>query len=165
MSRLLPLGLALAAALLLTACGGSNTKLIPEDRAQALKDAVDQIAQQVEDKECSNAESALRRARNRVSELPRSVDSGLKDNLNEWLDQIGSRIENDCKPEETPTPTPTETETPTETPTPEETETPTPTPTPTATETPPPDETPPPGEEPTVEPPATGGVDPLDDDG
>ena len=102
MSRLLPLGLALAAALLLTACGGSNTKLIPEDRAQELKDTVDQVAQRVEDEECSGAESALRRARNQVSELPRSVDRGLKDNLNEWLDQVASRIEDDCKPEETP---------------------------------------------------------------
>jgi hypothetical protein len=136
------LGLALAATLSLSACGGSNPELIPQDRADE-----------------------LRSARNQVAELPRQVDGALKDNLNAWLDQIGSRIENDCKPEETPTPTPTETETPTETPTPEETETPTPTPTPTATETPPPDETPPPGEEPTVEPPATGGVDPLDDDG
>ena len=106
MSRLLPLGLALAAAMLLTACGGSSTKLIPEDRAQELKDTVDQVAAQVEDEKCSEAESALRRARNQVSELPRSVDRGLKDNLNEWLDQVASRIEDDCKPAETPTPTP-----------------------------------------------------------
>ena len=98
MSRLFPLGLALAAAVLLTACGGSNTKLIPEDRAQELKDTVDQVAQRVEADECSAAQSALRRARNQVSELPRSVDRGLEDNLNEWLDQVGSRIENDCKP-------------------------------------------------------------------
>ena len=83
MSRLLSLGLALAAALSLAACGGSNTKLIPENRAQELKATVDRIAQRVEDEECSGAESALRRARNQVSELPRSVDPGLKDNLNE----------------------------------------------------------------------------------
>ena len=49
MSRSLPLGLALAAALFLTACGSSNPKLIPEDRAQALKDTVDQVAQRVGD--------------------------------------------------------------------------------------------------------------------
>jgi outer membrane biosynthesis protein TonB len=161
MSRLLPLGLALVAALILTACGGSNAKLIPGDRAQELKDAVDQIAQRVADEKCSDAQSALRRARNQVSELPRSVDRGLKDNLNEWLDQVESRIPDDCKPAETPEPTATETETPepTETPTPTKTptETPSPTETPTATQTPPPEETP------TVEPPDSGGVNPGDE--
>jgi hypothetical protein len=156
MSRLLPLGLALAAALLLTACGGSSTKLIPQDRAQELTDTVDQLAQRVDDEKCSDAESSLRRARNQVSELPRAVDSGLKDNLNEWLDQIGSKIEDDCKPSETPTPTATEspTETPTETPT----KTPTATPTETPTETPTPTPTPT-VEVPTVQPPDSGGVD------
>jgi outer membrane biosynthesis protein TonB len=163
MSRLLLLGLALAATLSLSACGGSNPELIPQDRADELTTTVDEIASRTSDEDCEGADDALRSARNQVAELPRQVDGGLKDNLNEWLDQIGSRIEDDCKPEETPTPTATETETPTETPTPEETETPTPTPT--ATETPPPEETPPPGEEPTVEPPDTGGVDPGDGDG
>jgi hypothetical protein len=157
MSRLLPLGLALAAALILTACGGSSTKLIPADRAQNLKDAVDQVAQRVDDEKCTEAESALRRARNQVSELPREVDSGLKDNLNQWLDQVGSKIPDDCKPSETPTPAPTET--PTETPTESPTETPTKTPTPTPTETATPTPTPT-VEVPTVEPPASGGVDP-----
>jgi len=163
MSRLLLLGLALAATLFLAACGGSDPKLIPQDRADALVSSVDEIASRTSDEDCDGAEAALQEARNQVAELPREVDRSLKRNLRQWLDQIESRIENDCKPEETPTPTATETETPTETPTPEETETPTPTPTP--TETPPPEETPPPGEEPTVEPPGTGGVDPLDEDG
>ena len=163
MSRLLPLGLALAAAVSLTACGGSNTKLIPENRAQELKATVDQIAQRVEDEECSGAESALRRARNQVSELPRSVDRGLKNNLNEWLDHIGSRIEDDCKPAETATPTPSATETPTETPKPTKTPTPTATETPTPTETASPTETPPAEETPTVEPPDSGGVLPGDE--
>jgi outer membrane biosynthesis protein TonB len=162
MSRPLLLGLALAATLSLSACGGSNPELIPQDRADELTTTVDEIASRTSDADCEGADDALRSARNQVAELPRQVDDGLKDNLNEWLDQIGSRIEDDCKPEETPTPTPTETETPTETPTPEETETPTPTPT--ATETPPPEETVVP-EDPTVEPPDTGGVDPGDGDG
>jgi Tfp pilus assembly protein PilP len=163
MSRLLPLGLALVAALLLTACGGSNTKLIPEDRAQELTDTVDQIAQRVDDEKCSDAESSLRRARNQVSELPRNVDRGLKDNLNEWLDQVGSKISDDCKPSETPTPTATETATETPTPTETPTKTPTETPTETATETPTPTPTPT-VEVPTVEPPDSGGVDPGDED-
>jgi hypothetical protein len=161
MPRLLLLGLALAAALLLTACGATNAKLIPEDRAQRLKDSVDLVAQRVDDEKCSSADDALRRARNEVSELPRKVDPGLRDNLNQWLDQIASRIDDDCKPSETPTPSASATETPTETATP--TETPTKTPTETPTETP--SATPTPTVEvPTVQPPDSGGVDPGDED-
>ena len=160
MSRLLPFGLALAAALLLTACGGSSTKLIPEDRAQELKDTVDLIAQRVEDEQCSEAESALRRgaqpghASCRAPSTPASRTTSTS-----GCDQVASRIEDDCKPAETATPDahrdarprrrrrrrpddrrrpPTPTETPTDTPTA--------TPTPTV-------------EVPTVEPPDSGGVD------
>ena len=168
MSRSLVLGLALAAAMLLTACGGSNPKLIPEDRAQRLTDTVDQVAQRTDDEDCSGAQAALRRARNQVSELPRRVDRNLKANLDDWLDQIASRIPPDCKPEKTPTPTPDETEAPTETPTPSATPTPTDTPTPTPTATPTPeggDEQNSPPSEPTVQPPDTGGVVPGDEDG
>jgi hypothetical protein len=151
--------LALAAALLLTACGASSPKLIPADRAQKLKDTVDQIAQRVDDEKCSEAESSLRQARNQVSELPRKVDPGLKDNLNQWLDQVESKIPDDCKPSETPTPTESATETPTESPTETPTKTPTPTATETATETPAPTST----VVPTVQPPDSGGVNPGDE--
>jgi hypothetical protein len=162
MPRLLLLGLALAAALLVPACGGSNPKLIPQDRAQRLEDSVDLVAQRVDDEKCSSAGDALRRARNDVSELPRTVDRRLRDNLNQWLDQIGSRIDNDCKPSATPTATPTETETPTETPSPTKTPTKTPTETATPTETPSATATPT-VEVPTVQPPDSGGVNPGDD--
>jgi hypothetical protein len=155
MPRLLLLGLALAAAVFLTACGGTNPKLIPGDRAQQLKDSVDLVAQRVDDEKCSSAKDALRRARNQVSELPRKLDDRLRDNLNQWLDQIGSRIDDDCKPSETPSPSPSATDTPTETPSPTKTPTPTattetPTPTASATATP--------TVEVTVQPPDSGGV-------
>ena len=165
MFRSLPLGLALAAALLLPACGGSNPKLIPEDRADRLTATVEQIARRTSDENCDGAQAALRRARSQVAELPRRVDRGLKANLNDWLDQIASRIAEECKPAEEETPAPTETpaeETPAATPTESPTETPTPTPT--ATATPPPDEggdeqDSPPDQLP-VQPPDTGGVGP-----
>jgi hypothetical protein len=163
MPRLLLLGLALAAALFLTACGGTNPKLIPEDRAQRLKDSVDLVAQRVDDAKCSSAKDALRRARNQVSELPRKVDNRLRDNLNEWLDQIGSRIDDDCKPSETSTPSPSATDTPTETPSPTKTPTASPTETSTPTATPSATATPT-VEVPTVEPPDSGGVNPGDED-
>ncbi len=162
MQRSLPLGLALVAALLLPGCGSSNPNLIPQDRADQLIQQVDDVASRTSDSDCSGAKEALRDAREQVAELPRQVDAKLKKNLNEWLDQIAGKIDDDCKPEATATATPsaTETQTPTETPT--ETETPTDTPTPTETATP--TATPTATETPTVEPPDTGGVIPGDDE-
>jgi hypothetical protein len=161
MHRLLLLGLALAAALLVTACGSSNPKLIPQDRADSLNSAVDDIASRTSDEDCDGAEEALREARNQVSELPAEVDKALKRNLTKWLNHIADEIPKDCKPESTPTPTPSATETPTETATPSPTKTPSPSPTESPTETP----SPSPTSTPTVEPPDTGGVLPGDDDG
>jgi hypothetical protein len=155
MFRLLPLGAALVAALFLSACGGSNPKLIPQDRADRLSSLADQIAQRTQDHNCSGAQAALRRARSRAAELPRSVDRRLKANIDAWLDQIGSRIPQDCKPKASATPTDTPTEAPTATSTP----TPTPTPTKTATPTPTPTATPTPeGGDEQNSPPADGGV-------
>jgi outer membrane biosynthesis protein TonB len=161
MTRSLLLGLALAAALLLTACGSSNPKLIPQDRADSLNSAVDDVASRTSDEDCDGAEEALREARNQVSELPAEVDKALKRNITKWLNHIADEIPKDCKPESTPTPTATETETPTETATPSPTKTPSPSPTESPTETP----SPSPTSTPTVEPPDTGGVLPGDDDG
>jgi hypothetical protein len=165
MFRVLPLGLALAAGLVLAACGGSNPKLIPQDRADRLSSTADRIAQRTSDHDCSGAQSALRQARSQVAELPRRVDRRLKANLGDWLDQIGSRIPEDCKKKEsaTPTETPSATDTPTPTPTPSETPTPTATATPSATSTPTPEggdeQNSPPGVGGGVQPPSTGGVD------
>jgi hypothetical protein len=161
MTRLLLLGLALAAALLLTACGSSNPKLIPQDRADSLNQAVDDVASRTSDEDCDGAEEALREARNQVSELPAEVDKALKRNLSRWLNHIGDEIPKDCKPESTPTPSPSATETPSATATESPTKTPSPSPTDTPTATP----SASPTSTPTVEPPDTGGVIPGDDDG
>ena len=159
MARLLLPGLALAAALFVSACGSSNPKLIPQDRADALSNSVDRIAQKTDDHDCSAAQRALSSARAQVSELPRKVDRRLKSNLNDWLSHIAQEIPKDCKASETPTPSPSET--PTETPS----ETPTETPTKTATATPTETATAAPSETPTVQPPDTGGVNPGDGNG
>ena len=90
--------------------------------------------------------AAFRRVRRRY--IGEETKAGqLKQNIQDWVEQIDRRIDRDCKEEEeTPTPTPTETETPTptatETPTPTPTATETPTPTPTPTVTPAPTTTP-----------------------
>jgi outer membrane murein-binding lipoprotein Lpp len=163
MPRLLLLGPALVAVLLLTACGGTNSKLIPADAAQTLNDDVDRIAQRVDDGKCSAAQDAQRKARNDVAGLPSKVDRRLRDNLNQWLDQIASRIDDDCKADETPTPSPSATDTPSPTETPSPTKTPTPSASPTPTDTP--SATPTPTVEvPTVQPPDSGGVNPGDED-
>ena len=161
MHRLLLLGLALAAALLLTACGSSNPKLIPQDRADSLNQALDDVASRTDDEDCDGAEQALQEARNQVSELPAEVDKALKRNITKWLNHIADEIPKDCKPESTPTPTPSATESPTETATPSPTKTPTPSPTDTPTATP----SASPTSTPTVQPPDTGGVNPENGDG
>jgi hypothetical protein len=161
MTRTLLLGLALAAALLLTACGSSNPKLIPQDRADSLNQAVDDVASRTSNEDCDGAEEALREARNQVSELPAEVDKALKRNLSRWLNHIADEIPKDCKPESTPTPSPSATETPSATATESPTKTPSPSPTDTPTATP----SASPTSTPTVEPPDTGGVIPESDDG
>src|SRR4051794_7505926 len=117
MFRLLPLGAAFVAALFLSACGGSNPKLIPQDRADRLSSLADQIAQRTQDHNCSGAQAALRRARTQAAELPRRVDRRLKANIDAWLDQIASRIPEDCKPNASATPTAAPTQAPTQAPT------------------------------------------------
>jgi hypothetical protein len=127
---------ALVAAALLAGCGGTNDDLIPEDRAQALETALDQVQSACSEGNEQDAQAAIDDLSARVNELPRKVNAKLKRNMRQWVKQIDDRADNDCQPEETPTPTPTETETPTPT------ETATPTETPTATETATPTETP-----------------------
>jgi hypothetical protein len=161
MTRSLLLGLALAAALLLTACGSSNPKLIPQDRADSLIQALDDVASRTSDEDCDGAEQALQEARNQVNELPAEVDRALKRNLTKWLNHIADRIPKDCKPKSTPTATPSATESPTETPTESPTKTPTETPTESPTETP----SASPTSTPTVQPPDTGGVVPGNGNG
>jgi outer membrane biosynthesis protein TonB len=151
---------ALIAAALLVGCGETNRALISEDRAQALQEAIDQVEGACADNNPQDAQRAIDDLSAQVNELPRRTDGQLKQNMQDWVQQINRRLDRDCQEEATPTPTPTETETPepTETATPEPTETATPEPTETATpvptETPAPTETPdtggttgPPGDE------------------
>ena len=75
MHRLLLLGLALAAALLLTACGSSNPKLIPQDRADSLNQARRRrrVAHQRRGLRRRRAGAAARRATRSASSPPRST--------------------------------------------------------------------------------------------
>jgi hypothetical protein len=145
MRRALPV-LLFAAGVLVAGCGEENRALIPEAESQTLVASLDQIEAACADGDVAGARAAADDTGAQINSLPRRVDDRLVRNMRDWLDQIQSRIDRDCKPEEeeptatatataTETPTPTATATPTETPTPTPTETPTPTPTPTATPT------------------------------
>jgi hypothetical protein len=139
-------------AFLAAGCGESEDgRLIPSDRADSLLATVDRIEAACDAEDPDRASELVDEAGSQVSELPRSVDGALKDNLRAWLEQIRDRLDDDCEAEAeepTPTATPTETATPTATATPEPTETPTATP----TATPEPTETPAPTEAPTEAP-------------
>src|SRR5215216_3509648 len=94
MRRLLLAVLVVAA---LAGCGQSNPDLIPADRA------------------LTATRAQIRAAERELDQLPRAVDSELKQNLQDWIDRIDSRISDDCRAEETATPEPTETSTATPT--------------------------------------------------
>ena len=126
----------LALPIVVAACGQTNPDLIPQSNASALQRTADRIGTACSNGDRTEARAAVQDARQQIDALPRAVDSGLKTNLNDWIDQISSRLSDDCKGEATPTPTETPTESPTETPTATSTSTPTSTPTPTETPTP-----------------------------
>jgi len=136
--RRLPLLLVLVVAVL-AGCGQSNPDLIPQSNAQALQETADKIQAACTAEDRSEARAQIRSAQRQLDQLPRAVDAKLKQNLEDWITRIQSRITDDCRAEETPTPTATETATPTATETATETATATPsetaTPTATATET------------------------------
>ena len=137
-------------ALLLAGCGGEeNPRRIAQGDADALLATIDGIRSAIDDGDCRVAERGVEEARRQVAELPRRTAVSLRENLTEWVDQVGERVPRDCEeePEETPTPeeTPEETTTP-EPSAPEDEETPTPEPTPDDTATPTPTEAPAPEE-------------------
>ena len=128
-----PLLAALLGALVLAGCGSENEALIPQNKADQLSSLVADAGQASAAGECEAARRAVRTAEQQVGALPRGTDRELRANLREWLDDLDSRIADECsaEPEVTPTPEATETATPeaTETATPEPTETATPEPT------------------------------------
>jgi outer membrane biosynthesis protein TonB len=140
MRRLLPLLVLVLAGL--AGCGKTNPALLPQGSADALKATADRIQAACAAHDRSTARDEIRNAEREIKELPAKVSNRLADNLQEWVDHIQGRLNDDCRKEATPTPTPSETATPTptatetSTPTPTATETATPTPTESATPTP-----------------------------
>jgi hypothetical protein len=146
---LLAAALGVVCAVLVAACGGDDSKLIPQRDAQALKRYADRVGAAVDSQDCQTAAVEVQRAQDRIAELPASVDDGLRANLEEGFQNLAQTAARECQgtTETTPTET-TPTETTTETTetdtTPTETQTDTTTteePPPTTTEEPPPTDT------------------------
>jgi predicted small lipoprotein YifL len=137
MRRSVMLVIALAAAASMAGCGQSDEALIPDDRATAMQDLVDQVDSACNDGNVPQARRAVQELEGQINEAS-SVDRRLRRNLRSWVNQVERGLDDDCQgAEETPTAEPTDTPSPepTETPSPEPTETATPSPTPSPTAT------------------------------
>src|ERR1700754_4532962 len=99
--------LALAAAALMAGCGQSNEALIPDDRATAMQDLVDQIDSACSDGNVPEARRAVQEMDAEINELPSSVDRKLRRNMRSWVNQVEEGLGDGCKgAEETPSPSP-----------------------------------------------------------
>ena len=137
---LLAAALGVVCAVLVAACGGDDSKLIPQRDAQALKRYADRVGAAVDSQDCQTAAVEVQRAQDRIAELPASVDGGLRANLEQGFQNLAQRAARECQGTTTTTPTDTTTTetTPTDTTTTETTPTETTQTDTTTTETPPP---------------------------
>ncbi len=150
------------------ACGDTS-ELLSERRAARLTGDVDRVAEAVQQGDCEATSVRLQELQAEVAELPSSVASELRRNLEDGVAQLAAQAQEECQGEQAETPATEEQPAP-EVETPETTETtepPAETPTDTAeteppAETTPPAEPAPPAETPPAEPapaPEGGGTD------
>ena len=99
--RLLPLLLALAlggATAFLISCGGSDrSHLIPSADANDLNSALDQVAAATKAGDCTAAGQALSRAQGVLVRLPASVDSRLKQRLQDGIASLRRHVPSQCQ--------------------------------------------------------------------
>ena len=131
------LGVAVAA---LVACGGgSSDKLIPASSAGHIKNDLADLRQAIDEHACDAAQQKLTQLKQRIDNLPSSVDARIRRRLRSGVAKLEARVPVDCqKPATTTETTPPTTET---TPTTTETTPTTTETTPTTTETTPTDTT------------------------
>jgi hypothetical protein len=104
----------LCGALLLPGCGGgSDGGKIPADQARKLISAVQAADQYNADGRCARAHTKVRDARFLLGQVPRSVDSDVRQGIADGLTRLDSLITSECqRPQQTQTETtPTQTET------------------------------------------------------
>ncbi len=84
-----------AGAAIATGCGDRDN-LLPATDASALSTDLAAIRAAADARECGPADSALRRARSTVSNLPDSVDARLRRRLTSGLDKLAQRADAEC---------------------------------------------------------------------
>lgn len=89
----------------LAGCGGDRSKLIPADRATALDDALQRVADATAAGRCSDAQSALVSAQDAFSAMPSSVDGRLRTRIADGLKQLAATVPTQCAEQRTPTTT------------------------------------------------------------
>ena len=101
---------------MLVACGGDDKGLIPGRDASALKRYADRVDQAVAAQDCQAATRDVAAAIARIGKLPASVDSGLRQNLEDGFNNLARQAASKCQAATTETTDTTTTETtPTET--------------------------------------------------
>ncbi len=87
---LLACALGVGVALTVSACAGSNAKLIPVADSEPLQSDFEAVAQAAEegDGDCSNTEAALLKTEQDFGRLPSSVDAGLRARLREGIAKL-----------------------------------------------------------------------------
>src|SRR4029079_9764131 len=105
---LLPCALGLFAAFL--ASCGDTSKLIPGDDAAAINSNIDAASNASSSGRCSRASAAVDRAEAHVQQLPSSVDSKLKADLEQGLQRLRAAAATECTENTTDTATTESTE-------------------------------------------------------
>jgi hypothetical protein len=84
--------LGLSAALLVSACAGSNAKLIPVADAGPLQSDFEAVAQEAEagNGSCTTTQAAIAKTEQDFNELPATVDAGLRNTLRQGIDNLRS---------------------------------------------------------------------------
>lgn len=98
---------ALACALSLTACGGdSDEGTIPQDDGAEILTQLEEVEQQVENRQCAAAEAGALRVADAIAELPDEVDGELRRTLVEASARLveQTRDEQQCQEREPPDP-------------------------------------------------------------
>jgi len=98
-AALLAVALGAACAAALTACGGSDAKLLPGETAEEITENLDSVKQLADEGECVDAEDAALEVSTQIDSLE-GIDPKLKSNLQEGADLLNEVVET-CSEETT----------------------------------------------------------------
>jgi hypothetical protein len=101
-------GLGFATSLVIAACGG-GAGLLSGDQANTLSNRLDQVSSAVASGNCGAASSASQGLINAVSNLPSTINTNLRQDLNQGASTVSRLASVDCRTTSTRTTTPTTT--------------------------------------------------------